>query len=309
MSPTLVKTRFLIISDTHGYEAMDEKRSFRQEVPPSQVRLHCGDLTKNGIPEDYEKAINMLGSIDAELKLVIAGNHDLSLDRDFYEKNGGDMNEHTRAISIWDGPLAEEAGVTLLNEGLHSFTLKNGAVLTVYASPYTPVFGDSAFQYPTGEDRFNPSERVASEATSTTVQPILDFPGVDIVMTHGPPKYVLDETSNGSNAGCPHLRRAIQHARPRLHCFGHVRPQWGLRKVVWDQKGEEETDDGYTMLPRVFVRRNQMMRKRTAYQDLSSASEEDEHGAVTVMVNAAIMNENGEPANAPWLLDLDLPTA
>lgn len=33
------------------------------------------------------------------------------------------------------------------------------------------------------------------------------------------------------------------------------------------------------------------------------------HGQQTLMVNAAVMNEKNEPANAPWLVDLDLPQA
>jgi hypothetical protein len=32
----------------------------------------------------YKKALKMLGSIDAELKLVIAGNHDISLDGKYW---------------------------------------------------------------------------------------------------------------------------------------------------------------------------------------------------------------------------------
>jgi 3',5'-cyclic AMP phosphodiesterase CpdA len=55
-------------------------RPFRHPIPKADVVLHCGDITENGIPEDYERAVRMLGSIEAELRLVIPSNHDLSLD-------------------------------------------------------------------------------------------------------------------------------------------------------------------------------------------------------------------------------------
>jgi hypothetical protein len=42
----------------------------------------------------------MIGKSDAELKLVIAGNHDLTLSRKFFESKGGDINEHQRALNI-----------------------------------------------------------------------------------------------------------------------------------------------------------------------------------------------------------------
>jgi predicted MPP superfamily phosphohydrolase len=110
---SLVKTRVLIISDTHGYELVG--------TPDADVVLHCGDLIENGIPEDYEKAIRMLGRINAELKVVIAGNHDLTLDRKFFKSKGGDMSEHQRSLNLWQGSLAKEMKVTLLDEGTHTF--------------------------------------------------------------------------------------------------------------------------------------------------------------------------------------------
>jgi predicted phosphodiesterase len=75
-------TRFMIISDTHNFEFGKAERydgPFVQPTPRCDV-LHCGDLTMTGGISDYKKSIRMLASIDAELKLVIAGNHDRDLD-------------------------------------------------------------------------------------------------------------------------------------------------------------------------------------------------------------------------------------
>lgn len=80
-----MKTRFLVISDTHSSSpeenASNDDIAFRPPLPKADVLLHCGDLTMVGLLNEYEKTLDMLESIDAELKLVIAGNHDISLVR------------------------------------------------------------------------------------------------------------------------------------------------------------------------------------------------------------------------------------
>ena len=79
----LIKTRFLILSDTHSAvplpDGAEKHIAFRQPLPRADVLLHCGDLTMIGHLHEYEKALAMLESIEAELKLVVAGNHDISL--------------------------------------------------------------------------------------------------------------------------------------------------------------------------------------------------------------------------------------
>jgi hypothetical protein len=117
-------------------------------------------------------------------------------------------------VDFVNGKLAEENGVTFLHEGVHAFNLKSGASFKVYASPYTPEFGGWAFQDKINEDRFNPG----SETPDGTINIATDssiIPPVDIVMTHGPAKYILDDTPSDS-AGSEHLRRALCRAQPRI---------------------------------------------------------------------------------------------
>lgn len=153
MSQPTVKTRILIISDTHNAPLADPEdahqhhnRPFRQPLPAADVLLHCGDLTMAGHQHEYESTLDMLSSIDAPLKLVIAGNHDISLDDDFYagprrgptsRTNGERMHmKHydpqlpSRARALWGGDKAKAHGVAYLDEGIHDFTLRNGAKLT-----------------------------------------------------------------------------------------------------------------------------------------------------------------------------------
>lgn len=69
-----VKTRFLIISDTHAEEF--------PPIPdlPVDVAIYCGDLTDESKLHEFQASLRLLQNIDAPLKLVIAGNHDLTLD-------------------------------------------------------------------------------------------------------------------------------------------------------------------------------------------------------------------------------------
>ena len=125
-----------------------------------------------------------------------------------------DHPEHDDAVEIMTGQLAKEAGVTYLEEGLNAFTLKNGASFNIYTSPYQPEFCGWAFSYARDEDRFNHPEQVAKGMKPIAMNPIPDFFGVDILMTHGPPEDILDLTIHGPNVGCEALLRAASRARP-----------------------------------------------------------------------------------------------
>ena len=244
----------------------------------------------------------MLSTIKAELKLVIAGNHDIDLDRDFFNQYEGLTRDHEEVVNLWNDPTTRASGIVFLEEGTHSFVLESGAKFTVYASPYTPRYGESAFQYPSGQDRFNSTGTpVWAECVATTKSAIPDFPVIDILMTHGPPKYILDDTAESNSGGCEHLRRAVRRSKPRIHCFGHIHRGWGARRAVYDEDG---ADDGLELMPPKFVGKNQCKRKGYATVNLDAL----EHGKQTLFLNAAIMDDENEPSNAPWAISLDLPT-
>jgi predicted MPP superfamily phosphohydrolase len=145
-----VKTRLFVISDTHSSangRHFSNIWSFRQPLPKADVVLHTGDLTNVGRITEHKAALDLLASIPAELKLVIAGNHDLTLDKEYYllvespvVEMAGDYNKDNADVAeqIWTGEEAKKAGVTYLTEGMHQFRLSNGAEFTVYASPWQP---------------------------------------------------------------------------------------------------------------------------------------------------------------------------
>ena len=77
-----IKTRFLIISDTHGMEFSPEEKPLKR----ADVAIHCGDLTDGSTLDEFRTTIRLLKDIDAPLKLVIAGNHDFTMDIPTFEK-------------------------------------------------------------------------------------------------------------------------------------------------------------------------------------------------------------------------------
>ncbi|KAL8921892.1 MAG: hypothetical protein Q9208_005496 [Pyrenodesmia sp. 3 TL-2023] len=306
-SPKTIKTRFTIISDTHTtspFPPTDTAHAYRSPLPPADVLLHAGDLTNIGYIHEHESAFNTISSASAELKIVIAGNHDITLDEKYYRSTGArflhrNIPEDTAAVrEIWTGEKAKEKGVVYLEEGVRRFTLRNGATFTIYTSPYQPEFCDWAFPYSRDEDRFNPSP---SSPSTLPENPIPNHPDIDILLTHGPPHGILDETRTGENVGCEHLLRAVKRCRPRLHCFGHIHEGWGAERHDWST-GSRDT---------VEVDSGEVLRDGCARVDLMEEGGEGtgrglRWGEETVFVNASIMDVRYRPLNAPWRVDLEL---
>ncbi|KAK8047554.1 hypothetical protein PG996_015618 [Apiospora saccharicola] len=231
-----IKTRFLITSDTHS-AVFDVKEGHKADVV-----IHCGDLSQYSHIDHYPTTIDLLRRLDAPLKLVIAGNHDQALQEDRYDdhlrtkldwyrntlpqeqiiRNFGPRGEPRRLLT---SPEAKASGIVFLDEGNHSFHLQNGASMRVYACPWTPEAQPGrAFQYKEHEGH--------DFAIADNVQ---------IAITHGPPRGILDWTSRNTLAGCPQLFGAMAQARPLIHCFGHIHGAWGAQVAVWKQPD----DDGH----------------------------------------------------------------
>ena len=305
-----IATRFLILSDTHNFEfAAETSHPLQLPTPKTDVLLHFGDLTQVGGISSFKLALKMLSSIPAELKLVISGNHDLELDKTFWaaqrdeEGNPQDPEDHDLAIKSMTGPLAAEAGVTFLTEGTHIFTLKTGAKFSIYLSPYTPAFGDWAFAYKPHQDRFNSPQQTANDVTSNATNPISN--DIDIVMTHGPPRAILDWCPQG-NVGCPNLLRAVRRVKPLMHCFGHIHEGNGIEVVDWKKKaaaGEQPE-----------LRKNEAIHRY--FEDEGSRNPypepfvwEEGRGERTLAINASIVTGDCRPENKPWLVSLNLPSS
>lgn len=314
--------RFLVVSDTHDLELSDTGPFRRDSLSQVDVLIHCGDLTDFGTPEALEKAVELLKQVPAELRLLIPGNHDISLDKDYFISQGGSLGDHERATELISSLKAD--GITYLHEGTHEFKLQSGARMRIYASPYTPheySSPTSAFQYATREDRFTlPHLDIPAYATRAGSSESNIPKDVDIVVTHGPPKYILDQTQDGRNIGCEHLSRAVAHSRPLMHCFGHAHSGWGLQRVVWRSaleqsqveelqldpfgSGDGDFGSGECIKLRDFVSRGQARKRGFAEAGLRHGLGKSKQ---TLFVNAAVgFDGEGRPGNPPWLVTLPL---
>ncbi len=129
-----------MISDTHTRPPLPENYqsyAYRAPLPKADILLLAGDITMIGRLDEYEKMVDMLTKAEAELKIVIAGNHDITLDERFYHSGGqarmhGHKAEDLNAVKeLWTGAKAKQAKIVYLDEGIRSFSLSNGAKFTV----------------------------------------------------------------------------------------------------------------------------------------------------------------------------------
>ena len=139
VSAKTITTRILIISDTHNKipaAARNVEVPYRNPLPRADIILHAGDISMSGKVSEYEGIIDFLAAADAELKIIIAGNHDITLDRAYYKKWGRfkhpwRLENMDDAMETMTGEAARKAGIVYLGEGVNSFTISSGATFTV----------------------------------------------------------------------------------------------------------------------------------------------------------------------------------
>ncbi|RKP27380.1 Metallo-dependent phosphatase-like protein, partial [Syncephalis pseudoplumigaleata] len=181
--------RFVCMSDTHN--SVDGEFP----VPEGDVLIHAGDLTYTGTKRQVANTVTWLTNLPHPVKLIIAGNHDL-----------------TQAIrSIW--AMAAGHGIHYLEDAAHRLDGAHGGWL-VYGSPWQPEFGGWAFNKPRGAPLREVWDRIP-EAT-------------DILITHGPPRGILDRVVTGESCGCDDLLVRVQTVRPIVHIFGHIHEGRGV---------------------------------------------------------------------------------
>jgi len=178
------------ISDVHG--------KFNQlEIVECDMLIVAGDMGTVRDPIESNRVIRnfleWLYFYPAKYKVVIPGNHDLAIERNY--------------VTVDD---FAEKGVTLLNHT--SITIEE---INIFGSPYTPTFGDGwAFN----KDR---------SKISRYWDMIPEY--TDILITHGPPLGVLDATSYKAKeinrCGCRALYNKVREIQPKYHIFGHIHPE------------------------------------------------------------------------------------
>jgi Icc-related predicted phosphoesterase len=176
------------ISDTHTYHKL--------LTVPADVHLvvFSGDCSNPRDPVKNEREVRdfiaWFGSLSIKHKIFVAGNHDTSIEKGLITRED-----------------FEEAGITYLE---NDYITIDG--IKIFGSPFSPTFGQGwAFN----KDRSQLDDYWAKIDADT-----------DIVITHSPPKTILDVAYHKGeidHCGCNALKKHILgRIKPSLCLFGHI---------------------------------------------------------------------------------------
>lgn len=199
--------RLCFVSDTHKQHGQLTQHVIAAEA---DILVHCGDWSSRGRGEEVDSFATwcemLLRKKYVKHVVAIAGNHDLCMDAS--HRNDFSCSREVALRHLRD------AGVLYLQDETGSIADTDNRSLLFYGSPWTPAFMDWGFQI-TSEEQ---DRKLANKI------PV----GLDVLVTHGPPKGIRDVAPDGRPCGSPGLARAIFDAQPRVHAFGHIHGQYGL---------------------------------------------------------------------------------
>ena len=171
------------MSDTHGLH-------HELEIPPGDVLIHAGDLTRYGTLQEVEEFNEFLATLPHQHKVIIAGNHDFCFEKAPEEARARITNAH----------YLQDEQVEI-----------DGIVF--YGSPWQPEFNNFAFNLPRGDALKEKWDLVPQHT--------------DVLVTHCPPFGRLDWLLSGESLGCEHLLDTLARVSPKLHVFGHIHEAFG----------------------------------------------------------------------------------
>lgn len=175
------------ISDTHNaHEGLI--------VPQCDMVIFSGDSSNPSNPYNNEpevrRFITWFDSLPIKHKIYVAGNHDTSIEKGLVTKHN-----------------FRDLGIHYLE---NDFVIIEG--LTIWGSPVTPTFGVG---WSFNRDR---------SKIYKTWEHIPEY--TDILVTHGPPKGILDKSFNRENVlemcGDSALLKRVMKLSLKAHLFGHI---------------------------------------------------------------------------------------
>ena len=168
----------------------------KMTIPEGDCLIFCGDMSYRGDLSEIRDFALFLQNLPHKHKIVIAGNHDFS-----FEDERKDQAEE----------LVKSSGAIYLNDsGTQISEIK------FWGSPIQPYFHNWAFNRERGEEIKNHWDLIPLDT--------------DVLITHGPPKGILDKTKRGEEAGCEELLKKVLEVNPKIHAFGHIHEGYGVLK-------------------------------------------------------------------------------
>jgi len=163
-------------------------------LPHGDLLIHAGDFTNVGYESEIIAFNSWLHKQPFAHKVVVAGNHDCLFETD------RKMAEVLLSSAIY----LQDNEITI-----------NG--VRIYGTPWTPMFNNWAFM----------KEDVGLEERFRIIPD-----GLDILISHGPAKTILDRDNSGMSVGSGALlsRLLNMKKKPRFHIFGHIHESYGQRE-------------------------------------------------------------------------------
>lgn len=188
--------RIIAISDTHSYHN-------KLVIPDGDVLVHAGDITFRGEIPIMASFSDWLKDLPHKRKVVIFGNHELGF------AYGPKRETAIQLVKDAGADYLENSGVTI--DGVN-----------FWGSPVQPWFHDWEWNYPRG-----PAIRAIWDKIPEDT---------NILITHGPPAYILDEAPRGvvetEHVGCQDLLNRISDLKNlKAHIFGHIHFGYGIKQI------------------------------------------------------------------------------
>lgn len=164
-------------------------------LPGGDILIHAGDITSMGYFHEIAEFNKWFKNQNYTYKIFIAGNHDGLFETD-----------QNLARSILDPSIIYLQDELAEIEGLK-----------IWGSPRTPPFCNWHF--------------MNTEEELDHYYYINIPPDIDILVTHGPPFGILDQTIEGQHVGSKSLvKHVCERIKPKYHLFGHIHFLGGLEK-------------------------------------------------------------------------------
>jgi Icc-related predicted phosphoesterase len=182
------------MSDTHG-------QHWKVNTPVwVDIMIHAGDITMMGEMSVVEDFLDWYSKLPYTHKILIAGNHDFSFERDNYQRP-----QVEELLKLYpDITYLEDSGIEI--EGLK-----------IWGTPYVPNLLRWAFSEYDAD-----LQKVYDKIPHDT----------NILVSHGPSYGILDQVSNtNESVGSTTLARKLPNLRDlKLHVFGHIHEAHGYKK-------------------------------------------------------------------------------
>lgn len=186
-----------VISDTHT-----RHKEINKDLPGGDLILCAGDISSRGFLYEIRNFCKYYEKLHYDNCVFIAGNHDFGFEDDPIE---------CRKI-LEEYPTLDylEDDLLLVGEEWDSYENK----IKIYGSPWQPWFYNWAFNLPRNGEYLKEKWDNIPENT-------------DILITHGPPFGILDQTPRGEHVGCELLLERVKQLKPKIHVFGHIHCDYG----------------------------------------------------------------------------------